>query len=195
MGSTPSRHRLRAMPQRRGLSMSRRAGRQMADAAARRRAPLPWLFLAVLVVVLDQATKLAALAYLELLRPVPVVVPVFDLMLTYNTGAAFSMLSDAGGWQRWLFIALALGVSGFLIRWLWTLSTSERWLALALSLVLGGAVGNLIDRVARDGKVVDFLYFHYRDFHFPAFNLADSAISVGAVLLVLHALIAPPSET
>jgi len=167
----------------------------MADAAARRRAPLPWLFLGALVAVLDQATKLAALAYLELLRPVPVVAPVFDLMLTYNTGAAFSLLSNAGGWQRWLFIALALGVSGFLVRWLWTLATSERWLALALSLVLGGAVGNLIDRVARDGKVVDFLYFHYRDFHCPAFNLADSAITVGAVLLVLHALIAPSPDS
>ena len=167
---------------------------RMADAAARASsARWWWLFLAVLVAVLDQATKLAALAYLELLRPVSVV-PVFDLMLTYNTGAAFSLLSDAGGWQRWLFIVLAFGVSGFLVRWLWTLATSERLLALALSLVLGGAVGNLIDRLFRDGKVVDFLYFHYRDFHFPAFNLADSAISVGAVLLVLHALIAAPAD-
>jgi len=166
----------------------------MADRALRNGVPLPWLMLAIAVVLLDQASKFVALSYLDLLRPVPIL-PIFDFMLTYNTGAAFSFLSNAGGWQRWLFVALAIAVSGFLLCWLWTLQSSERWLPLALSLVLGGAVGNLIDRLLRDGKVVDFLYFHYRDFHFPAFNLADSAITVGAVLLVLHALMVPQTDS
>jgi signal peptidase II len=166
----------------------------MPDRALRDGVPLPWLMLAIAVVLLDQASKFVALSYLDLLRPVPIL-PIFDFMLTYNTGAAFSFLSNAGGWQRWLFVALAIAVSAFLLRWLWTLQSSERWLPLALSLVLGGAVGNLIDRLARDGKVVDFLYFHYRDFHFPAFNLADSAITVGAVLLVLHALMVPQTDS
>ena len=160
---------------------------------ARGGAPLGWLALAITVAVLDQITKLIALDNLLLHRPVPVF-PTFDLMLTYNTGAAFSLLSDAGGWQRWLFIALAVTVSAVLLRWLWTLPARERWLALALSLVLGGAVGNLVDRVFRDGAVVDFLYFHYQDFHWPAFNLADSAITVGAVIIVIHALFAPDSR-
>lgn len=157
------------------------------------RAPWFWLALSLLVLVLDQISKVAAIRLLELHRPVPVV-PTFDLMLTYNTGAAFSLLSDAGGWQRWFFIVLAVVVSGVLLRWLWTLPRAERWLALSLSLILGGALGNLIDRLFRDGRVVDFLYFHYQDFHWPAFNLADSAISVGAVLMVLHALFGQQPE-
>jgi len=149
-----------------------------------------WLALALVVAVLDQATKLAALRALELHVPVPVL-PVFDLLLTYNTGAAFSLLSDAGGWQRWLFVGLAMVVSTALALWLWALRDTDRWLSLALSLVLGCAAGNLYDRLFRDGRVVDFLYFHYERFHWPAFNLADSAITAGAVLLVAHALLAP----
>lgn len=151
---------------------------------------LVWFGLAILVMLADQLSKLAALRHLELHRPVPVL-PAFDFMLTYNTGAAFSFLSDAGGWQRWLFIALAVGISAFLVKWLLTLHADERWLAGALSLVLGGAIGNLIDRVFRDGKVVDFLYLHYQEFHWPAFNLADSAICVGAGLLIAHSLWVP----
>jgi len=155
----------------------------------------PWLALAGAIALADQASKAVAEAMLTLHRPVPVF-PTFDLMLTYNTGAAFSLLRDAGGWQRWLFIGLAVVVSAALVWWIATLSRGERWTALGLSLVLGGAVGNLVDRVFRDGRVVDYLYFHYRDFHWPAFNLADSAICVGAALLVLHALFAraPPAR-
>ncbi len=149
-----------------------------------------WMGLAALVMIADQLSKLAALRHLVLHQRVPVL-PAFDLMLTYNTGAAFSFLSDAGGWQRWLFIALAVGISAFLVKWMFALHADERWLAGALALVLGGAVGNLIDRVFRDGKVVDFVYLHYQDFHWPAFNLADSAICVGAGLLIAHTLWAP----
>lgn len=149
-----------------------------------------WLALALLVVVADQYSKLIALQQLNLHEPVPVF-PGFDWMLAFNTGAAFSFLSDAGGWQRWLFIGLAVGVSAFLLRWLLTLHADERWLPCALSLVLGGAIGNLIDRIFRDGKVVDFIYLHYQDFSWPAFNLADSAIFVGAALLIAHTLFVP----
>ncbi len=149
-----------------------------------------WLLLALLVVAADQYSKLVALQHLILHEPVPVF-PGFDWMLAFNTGAAFSFLSDAGGWQRWLFIGLALGISAFLLRWLLTLRAGERWLSCALSLVLGGAIGNLIDRIFRDGKVVDFIYLHYQDFHWPAFNLADSAICVGAALLIAHTLFVP----
>lgn len=165
----------------------------MAEPGAARRV-LGWLGLALAVTVADQLTKALALSYLILHRPVPVV-PTLDLMLTYNTGAAFSLLSDAGGWQRWLFIVLALVVSAVLVRWLAVLPARERWSASALALVLGGAVGNLVDRVFRDGKVVDFIYFHVGDFHWPAFNVADSAICVGAVMLVLHALFVPERES
>lgn len=141
--------------------------------------------LATGVALADQLSKLIAVTMLELHRPVSVL-PIFDLLLTYNRGAAFSLLGDAGGGQRWLFIALALGVSALLLRWLATLPAGDRWTGLALALILGGAVGNLIDRVFRDGRVVDFLYFHYQSFDWPAFNLADSAICVGAGILVVQ---------
>ena len=149
-----------------------------------------WLALALAVALADQGSKWLAEESLELHRPVPVV-PTLDLMLTYNTGAAFSLLGDAGGWQRWLFIGLAIAVSAFLLHWLWRMPAEERWTGWALSLVLGGAAGNLVDRLFRDGRVVDFIYFHYRSFHWPAFNLADSAICVGAGILVATALFAP----
>jgi signal peptidase II len=165
----------------------------MSDARQTRRFRWRWLVLALLVIVADQVSKLLALLYLQPHQPVPVF-PTFDLMLTFNSGAAFSFLSDAGGWQRWLFIALALGISVFLLKWLFALRADERWLAAALALVLGGAIGNLFDRVFRDGKVVDFVYLHYQNFHWPAFNIADSAICVGAVLLVAQSLFSPTIE-
>jgi signal peptidase II len=152
-----------------------------------------WLAIAMAVALADQATKWAALKWLELHRPVPVV-PTFDLMLTFNPGAAFSLLGDAGGWQRWLFVTLAVVIGAVLVRWLWRLRQGERWTAAALSLVLGGAAGNLFDRLFRDGLVVDFLYFHYRGFHWPAFNLADSAICVGAGILVAVSLFGNEGE-
>mgnify|MGYP002640122509 FL=1 len=159
----------------------------MNDALRTHRCHWLWLGLAVVIVIADQITKLLALKHLQLHQPLPVF-PSFDLMLTYNRGAAFSFLSNAGGWQRWLFIALAIGISIFLVKWLFSLRAEERWLAAALALVTGGAVGNLLDRVFRDGQVVDFVYLHYQNFHWPAFNLADSSICVGAVILVAQSL-------
>ena len=161
--------------------------RPMSDAARTRHYRWWWFGLALLVMIADQLSKLMALQHLKLHQPVAML-PGFDLMLTFNSGAAFSFLSEASGWQRWLFIVLAIGISGFLVNWLFTLRADERWLATALALVLGGAIGNLLDRVFRDGQVVDFVYLHYQNFHWPAFNLADSAICVGAVLLVAQSL-------
>lgn len=144
-----------------------------------------WLGLAALVIVLDQASKLwisAHFAYGESLR----VLSVFDLVLAHNTGAAFSFLHDAGGIQRWLFSGIAVVASvwiGVLLR----KHAAETLFALALSLILGGALGNLIDRIAY-GYVVDFLAFHWNEYYFPAFNIADSAITLGAALLIFDGL-------
>nr|WP_116301682.1 signal peptidase II [Alkalilimnicola ehrlichii] len=143
-----------------------------------------WLLIAVVVAVLDQATKLVADSVLSYHSPVPVI-PFFNLTLSYNPGAAFSFLGDASGWQRWFFIALATGVSVFLIQWLRQLQGKDRWLSASLSLILGGAVGNLIDRVAY-GHVVDFIHFYIGDWSWPIFNVADIAITVGAGLLIAH---------
>ncbi len=147
-----------------------------------------WLALALLVVVLDQLTKALAdnlLVYAEQF----VVFPFFNFTLLYNPGAAFSFLSDASGWQRWFFVAVSTGASIFLIVWLYRLKPEQVLLAAAVALVLGGAVGNLIDRLWL-GYVVDFIQVHYRENYFPAFNIADSAISVGAVLLIWDSLFA-----
>jgi len=130
-------------------------------------------------------TKIAAVAWLDPGSSVELI-PTLDLVLVYNTGAAFSFLSTAGGWQRWFFIGIAVVVCGFILHWMRELPRRARWYPLALSLILGGAVGNVIDR-ARTGAVVDFIDFHVGDWHWPAFNVADSAICVGAALLVLGA--------
>ena len=149
-------------------------------------ASIAWLWLSLLVVALDQATKYWAVSALTLHQPVPVI-PFFNLTLMHNTGAAFSLLAEAGGWQRWFFTGLALVVSGLIVYWLSTLRR-QPWLSAGLALILGGAVGNnLIDRVLH-GYVVDFIDVYYQNWHWPAFNIADSAITVGAVLLVLDAL-------
>ena len=145
-----------------------------------------WLWLSVLVIALDQATKFLAETLLVMHEPAPVL-PGFNLMLTYNTGAAFSFLAHAGGWQRWFFLGLGATVSIGLIVWLGRLKPGEKWLAAALALILGGAVGNLIDR-AWLGQVIDFIQLYYDRWYWPAFNIADSAITVGAVLLVLESL-------
>ena len=145
-----------------------------------------WLWLSALIVVLDQATKALAELYLDPFKPLNVL-PFFDLRLAYNRGAAFSFLSDAGGWQRIFFIAITLAVLAFLLHWLWRLKQSNRLLPAGLALVIGGAVGNLIDRVAT-GAVVDFLDFYYQSWHWPAFNVADSAITLGVVLLLVDSL-------
>ena len=145
-----------------------------------------WGWLSLLVIVLDQFTKYLAETLLVMHQPVAVL-PSFNLMLTYNTGAAFSFLADAGGWQRWFFLVLGTVISAGLLVWLYRLKPSEKWLALALALILGGALGNMIDRVWL-GQVIDFIQLYYERWYWPAFNIADSAISVGAVLLVLDSL-------
>jgi signal peptidase II len=147
---------------------------------------LRWLWLSATVVGLDQLTKLLADHHLTLYAPVALF-PSFNLTLMYNYGAAFSFLSDASGWQRWFFIAIAIGISVFLVLWLRRLKQDERWVALSLALILGGAIGNVIDRIWH-GYVIDFIDLYYASYHYPAFNIADSAITVGAVILVVHSL-------
>ena len=150
---------------------------------AERTGALRWLWCSLAVIVVDQSTKLAALELLDAASSVELLATL-NLVLAYNTGAAFSLLSTAGGWQRWLFIGLALAICAFILHWLRDLPRQARLLPLALSLIIGGAVGNVIDRV-RIGAVVDFIDFHVGDWHWPAFNVADSAICIGAALLVL----------
>ena len=150
-----------------------------------RRGALGWLWCSFAVVVLDQATKIAAQTWIDPAASIELA-PMLDLVIAYNTGAAFSILSTAGGWQRWLFIGLAVAICAFIVHWLRDLPRGARRTPLALSLILGGAVGNVIDRV-RIGAVVDFIDFHVGDWHWPAFNVADSAICVGAALLVTGA--------
>lgn len=146
---------------------------------------LPWLWLSLLVFVIDQVTKLWFDNNLDMYQQIIIIPDYFSWTLAYNTGAAFSFLADANGWQRWFFAAIALVVSGVLVVWLKRLKANETWLALALALVLGGALGNLFDRVAY-GHVIDFILVHWQNrWYFPAFNLADSAITLGAILLAL----------
>lgn len=139
--------------------------------------------IAVLMIVLDQWTKWVATESLNYGVPVPVNA-FLDWTLLHNPGAAFSFLSDQGGWQRWFFSAIALVVSLVLVIWIWRLPDDKKLESLALSLVLGGAIGNLIDRVQL-GYVVDFISVHYQSYYWPAFNIADSAICVGVALLII----------
>jgi signal peptidase II len=140
------------------------------------------LWLSAVVLVADLVTKHYASTLLVYATPVPVL-PFFNFTLLHNTGAAFSFLATESGWQRWFFAALASVVSIALIRWLATLR-GDPWLGVAIALILGGALGNLYDRITL-GYVVDFLHFYWNDSHFPAFNIADSAISVGAGLMII----------
>jgi len=142
-----------------------------------------WLGLVAALVGLDQASKQLAEALLAPYTPHAVVPGFFNLTLAYNPGAAFSFLAGAGGWQRWFFLALALGVGGVLLRWLLLRPAREVLWPLAFALILGGAIGNAVDR-ALHGHVIDFIQLYYRDWYWPAFNLADSAITVGAALYV-----------
>jgi signal peptidase II len=145
-----------------------------------------WLWLSALVIALDQGTKWMAEAALDPYLPVPLV-PSLNLTLMYNEGAAFSFLAGAGGWQRWFFAGLATLVTIALGVWLHRLKATERLTAIGIALVMGGAVGNLIDRILT-GRVVDFIDVYYAGWHWPAFNLADSAISLGVVLLLVATL-------
>ena len=141
-----------------------------------------WYGLALVVIVLDHYSKGLATDALQYGRPVEIF-SWFNLTLQHNTGAAFSFLSDAGGWQRYFFSAVALVISAVLVVWIFRLGHSQWLLALSLSLILGGAIGNLWDRLVF-GYVVDFISVHYAGRYFPAFNLADSAISLGAACMI-----------
>ncbi len=151
-----------------------------------------WYALALLVIGLDQYTKALASALLDYGRPVEVFFW-FDLTLQHNTGAAFSFLSSAGGWQRWFFSGIAVVISTVLVIWLYRMPRSQVMLALSLGLILGGAIGNLWDRLAL-GYVVDFISVHYAGRYFPAFNIADSAITVGAGLMLLESFLNRPGR-
>jgi signal peptidase II len=158
-----------------------------ANASRRNSAKLAaWLALALLLILIDQASKIyfnTAFQYGERLN----VLPVFDLTLMYNRGAAFSFLASEQGWQRWFFTLLGLGASAVIVFLLWR-DPGKRRFGLALTLILGGALGNVIDRIAY-GHVVDFLLFYWKDAYYPAFNIADTAITCGAILLVIDELL------
>jgi signal peptidase II len=142
-----------------------------------------WGWITVLVIVLDQVSKIMADSLLQYHQPVAVV-PLFNFTLMYNKGAAFSFLASAGGWQRWFFLVLTSAVSFFIYRWLGKLKSHQVLQYSALALILGGAIGNLIDR-AMYGYVIDFIDVYYSTHHWPAFNIADSAITIGAFLLII----------
>lgn len=145
-----------------------------------------WLWLAAAIVVIDQLSKFAILRSLSFGERIAVVPGLFDLTLVYNRGAAFSFLAGASGWQRWFFTGLGIAAAIFIV-WLLARHGSQRLFAFALALILGGAIGNVIDRIAH-GQVVDFLLVYWQRFHWPAFNVADSAITVGAALLIVDEL-------
>lgn len=147
---------------------------------------LKWIWLAVVVVILDQLTKYIASTSLEMYQPIAVM-PMFNWTLMHNTGAAFSFLAESGGWQRWFFAAIALVVSAVIVLWIKRLEQHEKWQAIALALILGGAIGNVIDRIYL-GYVVDFIQVYYQQWYWPAFNIADSAISVGVAMIIIESI-------
>lgn len=146
-----------------------------------------WFLLSILVIIVDQASKYWVEAALTPYKPMPVI-PMLNITLAYNTGAAFSFLSGTGGWHRWFFAGFSLVVSIILIIWLWRIPSTDRLQSLGVSLILGGAVGNLIDRGV-NGYVVDFIDAYYKYHHFATFNLADAAICIGAAALILDLLL------
>ena len=153
-----------------------------------------WLLLSVLIIVLDLWTKQLALDHLVYGQPVVFLEGVWNWTLAYNTGAAFSFLAEASGWQRWFFAVLAIGISGLLTVWLFRTPRGDWRNALPFALIIGGALGNLVDRI-RFGYVVDFIDWHWRGHHWPAFNIADSAIVVGAIALIVFGFGHRPKES
>ena len=146
----------------------------------------PWFFLSIIIIVLDQGSKQWALSHLPLYQPQPVM-PMVNFTLAYNTGAAFSFLSGAGPWHRWFFASISILISLLLITWMLKLKSKDYLQLTALSFILGGALGNLIDR-ALYGHVIDFIDVYYQNYHWPIFNLADSVICIGAFLLFVDLL-------
>ena len=149
---------------------------------------LPWLLASAAIIVVDQLSKAWVLATLPEYRPVPVIEGFWNWYRSYNTGAAFSFLSEAGGWQKWVFTALAFGISALLAVWLSRTPRRDWRTALPFALVIGGAIGNVIDRL-RHGHVVDFIQWHWQGHAWPAFNVADSAIVCGAIGIALFGLL------
>lgn len=147
---------------------------------------LTWLGLALLILILDQFTKVMVTGYFQL-GDSRTVTGFFNLVRVHNAGAAFSFLAGASGWQRWLFTGIGVAAV-LLILWMLRSHSGQRLFAFALSMILGGAIGNLVDRIAY-GHVVDFLQFHYGGWYFPSFNVADSAITIGACSLILDELL------
>jgi len=145
----------------------------------------PWLGIAAAVIVLDQLTK-AMIVTAFRLGDARTVTPFFDIVRAHNRGAAFSFLNDASGWQRWFFVALGIAAAAFIV-WMLRRHGGQRMFGWALALILGGALGNVIDRLVH-GHVVDFVQVHWQQHYFPAFNVADSAITIGAMLLILDEL-------
>lgn len=145
---------------------------------------LNWLWLSLIVIILDQITKILVLHYVQ--YPIAVT-PFFNIILAGNTGAAFSFLAGASGWQAWLFSGIAVIISIAIIYWLYKLPPPKTWLPIALALILGGALGNVLDRIIH-GFVIDFLDFHIGIYHWPTFNLADSAVVIGAIMLIIDVL-------
>ena len=147
---------------------------------------LRWLWVTGLILILDRLTKVSIQDHFGLYDSLRIT-PFFNLTLAYNTGAAFSFLNSASGWQTWLFGAIALIVSGSLLVWLRRLPRQQWWVSVALTLIIGGAIGNLWDRLCY-GHVIDFIQWHISHFYWPVFNIADAAICTGAVMLVLDAV-------
>lgn len=160
----------------------------MSELLEPRRSALVWIWLSAIVVAVDQLSKWFVASQFQLFEILPLN-PFLEITRLHNTGAAFSLLAQAGGWQRWFFVGLAGLIGPAIICWLWTLPMrGHPWLTIGLALILGGAVGNGIDRVFQ-GHVVDFLHFHWGDAYFPAFNAADIAITTGAIMLIIDALL------
>ncbi len=153
---------------------------------------LKTLWISLLVIGLDQITKLIAESQLPFHQPVNVIPYYFDWYLTYNAGAAFSFLAEAGGWQRWFFAITSIVVSAVIFVWLRKLERDDRLTAIALCLILGGAIGNLIDRIYL-GYVIDYIQVWLGSYPWPAFNIADAAIAIGAVILILSSFVSPQS--
>ncbi|MFW0094493.1 MAG: signal peptidase II [Coxiella endosymbiont of Haemaphysalis qinghaiensis] len=150
---------------------------------------LPWLWLSFFIIMVDQWTKYLAVHHLVFAHPIKIF-PWLNLTLSCNTGAAFSFLNTEGGWQVYFFALISLVVSIFLTVWLGRIQRSDKWGSIGLSLIIGGALGNFIDRI-RFGYVIDFIDFHIKNWHYATFNAADSAIFMAALLLIIAILFAP----
>jgi len=153
---------------------------------------MQWLWLTAIFIVIDQVTKHLAVAYIQPHESINVM-PFFDLVIRYNPGAAFSFLADQGGWQVVFFSTVSIIISLGILYWMYTIPAKNRWLSIALALILSGALGNLYDRLML-GKVVDFIDWYYEEHHWPAFNIADSVIMLGAVMMLLDGFINPEEK-